>query len=218
MDHNDLFTVLTNFSIGLYKLLGKDTEVVLYDLTKREIVYIANGELSGRDKSYKISPEISNAIISMADEDGHLIGYSMKSTPVDKLRSSHFIFYDAEEPVAMICVNQDTTILENFKDYLERMIRPTLGKGKTQKYDGENYIQKVTKQIIVDTMDNFSSAELATKEGRLKFLTALHKEGVFNVKDSIAIVCKSLNVSQTSMYNYLNELKENGTIITGLKL
>ena len=212
MKHEELLEVLKNFALGLHKLLGDDTEVVLHDLKKREMLYIANSYLSGRTLDNRISEMTSNAIVDMADEDGHLIGYSIKSSPTEHLRSSHFVFYEEGEPVALICINQDTSKIEEMRKYLERMIMPLPREDdSTVKYDGD-YIMKVTKQMIIETIDTMSYAEFKTKEGKLKILKELHRQGVFNVRDSGPLVCKSMEISHTTLYNYLRELRESGEI------
>ena len=212
MKHEQLLEVLKNIALGMHKLMGEDTEVALHDLKKKEMIYIANSYLSGRTLDYKISEMTSKAIIDMADEDGHLIGYSIRSMPTDHLRSSHFVFYEDGEPTALLCINQDTTKIEEMKRYLERMIMPLPREDDNMaKYDGD-YIMKVTKQMIIETIDTMSYAEFKTKEGKLKLLKELHRQGVFNVRDSGPLVCKSLEISHTTLYNYLKELRKRGEI------
>lgn len=212
MDHDQLIQVLKRTAIGIHKLLGNDTEVVLHDLTKQEVVYIVNGEISNRDMSYRINLETSNAIAKLADSEGHLIGLNQKSQPVECLRSSHFVYYgDDGKPSALICINQDMTKVEDLRNYLNQILRPLPQRGDPVNR-GENYILKMTRQIIVDTMDTFSSAELATKEGKLRLLTKLYEAGIFSVRDSVSIICKSIGISNSSLYNYIKELNENGIV------
>ncbi|HHW94961.1 MAG TPA: hypothetical protein GX736_03405 [Mogibacterium sp.] len=211
MKHDELMDVLMKTAIGIHKVMGKNTEIVLHDLRKHETAYIVNGIISGRDKSYKIPLDTSAAIISLADEDGHLIGIGKALANVGTLRASHFIYSDDDGPCAIICINQDLNKIEEFRNYLDQLLKPRNNYNEQAGIE-ENYIIKIAKQILLDTMEDFSSAELASKEGRLKLLTRLYESGVLSVRDAPSMICKAMGISSSSLYNYLRELKETGVI------
>ena len=214
MEQAELLPVLQNIALGLSKFLGEDTEIALHDLEKQELVYIANGHITGRHLGYKIDPSIYDVIIDLADGDGHVIGYGSNTSSGKELRSSHFLVRDADNRLrALICINQDTTRLRAARDLLESMIhlRP-LSDGDEPASEDENYIQKMTQRVIIDSIEKMKPASVDTREGRLAILRQLELKGVFAVKDAVPSVCKQLSISQATLYNYLREIRSEETI------
>ncbi|MBM6990219.1 MAG: PAS domain-containing protein [Mobilibacterium timonense] len=211
MNREQLFDTLISTACGLHKMMGNNTEVVLHDLVNRRILYIANGKITGRDKNYKISESTYKTIINMADEDGHLVGDSVRSVAGD-LRTSHFIYYDGDVPVALLCINQDVSKLEESIYYLESLLKINNSNEQSSSGLGDNHILRMAKQIIIDSMDKLHSGEVNTREGKLKLLTILYNDGIFEIRDSANLVCGALGISRTSLYNYLRELKKQGVI------
>jgi predicted transcriptional regulator YheO len=211
MKQQELLDVLINVVKGIAKLLGEDTEVVLHDLHKREIVEIVNGRITKREKGYQLERSVYDIILQLADEDGHLIGYGSKSSNGKKLRSSHFLFKDeAGEPSALICINQDTSKLEAAKDVIESLIalKPLdEGKEETEEFD-DKCIQNAMRAAILKSIENLKPININTKEGKMTLLRKLKSQGIFDVKDSVPYVCGILSISQATLYNYLREIRK----------
>lgn len=214
MEQNELLCILKSIVLGMSKLLGDDTEIVLHDLVKQELVYIVNGHITGRDTGYKIDRSVYDVIINLADEDGHVIGYGSNTSKGKSLRSSHFIIHDANHvPRAMICINQDTAKLQAARDLLDAMIRLNpLNNTPEPAFEDENFIQKMTQRVIIDSIEKMKPASVDTREGKLEVLRQLELKGVFAVKDAVPSVCKQLSISQATLYNYLREIRSQGTI------
>ena len=112
-----------NFAKGLIKLLGSETEVVVHDLIQKKIVYIENGYITNRTIDSPEDHALIETIISLADKDGHLIGFNGTSASGKKLRTSHFVFYDAEHtPIVLLCINQDITSVHSLREQLNRFL------------------------------------------------------------------------------------------------
>lgn len=217
--------LLEQVASGITKLMGDDTEVVLHDLKKREVVYIAHGSITGRTRAYRINPAVYDVISTLADGEGHLIGYASKATNGKKLRSSHFMFTDENnEPVAMLCVNQDTASVEHMIDYLSDQIRlKPMEENQSEEENNslldENYIMHVTQKAIHDSIEQMKPQEVTSREGKMELLRRLKFQGIFNVKDAVPYVCGVLSISQATLYNYLRELRneEASELINELK-
>lgn len=213
MKQEELLRVLSSVAGGIAKAQGRDTEVVVHDLNKMEVVFIANGNITGREAGSKMDKSVYKTILEQADEDGHMIGYS-SSIPTGKhLRSSHIIIKDeAGEPAALMCINEDNSKLEEIRDYLNYMIHV-----KNDEDDNiTNNIQKIAQRAVMNAVRSLSTSEFETKEGKINLLKHLKKQGVFDVKATTPYICKVLSISQTTLYNYLREIKneegESGTI------
>lgn len=215
MNQSDLLAALQDVARGMAKLLGDDAEVVLHDLERREMVYIANGHITGRSVGYRMNDSVYDTILDLADQDGLVIGYGSHSANGKRLRSSHFVSRDASgTPKALICVNQDTTKLEELRGMLDGMIRmqPLHRAEEPSEEADENYIQKVTRQVIIDCIEKMKPAVPDTKDAKMDVLKKLEVRGVFAVKDAVPVVCKLLSISQATLYNYLRELRSQETI------
>ena len=211
MTQEERLDMLKRVACGLAKVMGNDTEVVLHDLTRGEVAYIANGHVTGRAVGYKINPSVYKAVIKRIDADDHLIGYGSQSSSGKNLRASHFVFRDeAGEPCAMLCINEDTSKYEEMLRFLQSKIqlRPIADEdgGADEVFD-ENYIQRMTQQAIIDSVERMKPTDINTKEGKMELLRRLHIKGVFNVKDAVPYVCSVLSVSQATLYNYLRDLR-----------
>lgn len=218
MTQEERLELLENMVLGMSKLMGSDTEIVLHDLYKKELVYIVNNHITGRSVGYHMDPTVYEVIENLADGDGHLIGYGSKTAKGMSLRSSHFIVRGEDgQPAAMICINQDTSRLQNARDLLDSMIRlQPLGAAvqEQEPEDETNYIQKMTQQVIIDSIEKMKPTSIDTKEGKLRVLQQLEIKGVFAVKDAVPSVCRLLSISQATLYNYLREIRSQENPVT----
>ncbi len=220
MQQEERIALLKNVMLGMSKLMGEDTEIVIHDLYKKEMVYISNSHLTERTVGYKMDPTVYEAISNLADEDGHLIGYGSNTAHGQTLRSSHIIVRDDEGvPAVMICINQDTSRLREARDLLDSMIqlKPLLENSEEDESEevlgDENYIQKVTQHVILDSIEKMKPTPMDTKEGKMQVLQQLELKGVFAVKDAVPSVCKLLSISQATLYNYLREIRNQDLLI-----
>lgn len=218
MTQEERLELLKNMVLGMSKLMGSDTEIVLHDLYKKKLVYIVNNHITGRSIGYHMDPTVYEVIENLADDDGHLIGYGSKTAKGMSLRSSHFILRGEDgQPAAMICINQDTSRLQNARDLLDSMIRlQPLGTAvqEQEPEDETNYIQKMTQQVIIDSIEKMKPTSIDTKEGKLRVLQQLEIKGVFAVKDAVPSVCRLLSISQATLYNYLREIRSQENPVT----
>lgn len=209
MEHYELMQTLNSVALGISKLLGDDTEVVIHDIDKGEIEFIANGYITGREVGYQIDDSLYKAILNYLDADGHSVGYRSHTAKGRSLRSSHFLIRDDEnKPKALICINQDTSKLEEVCGVIQDMIRTKpLNEAESFESADDNYIMRITQKIIIDTIEKSKPTKVKTKEKKLEILRTLDNKGVFTVKDAIPIVCRTLSISQATLYNYLRELR-----------
>ena len=208
-----IFDTCRQMMTGFSKLLGPDTELALHDLKTRELVYIVNGGITGRDAGYRMESSVYDAILELVDENGLVIGYPSRSREGKTLRASHIVLRDADgKPAALLCINQDTSKWEAVRDLIDAMISSRSISGPEETPDfSENYIQTMTRRVIMDVVEQAKPVNLENKEVKLGILQKLESKGVFSVKDAVPIVCKTLSISQATLYNYLRELRSRET-------
>lgn len=214
MTQEERLDILTQVASGIAKVLGDDTEVVLHDLTKREIVFMHNSKITGRERNYRINPTVYDVISNLADGEGHLIGYASKSAQGKKLRASHFMFMDEDNnPTAMICINQDPSRIQEIISYLSESIKirdvdETAVNDTSYSLNDEDYIQNIMKDAIIKSVKQLDPGYINTKEGKLMLLRKFKFQGVFSVKEAVPFICETLSISQATLYNYLREIRD----------
>ncbi|EUC52455.1 helix-turn-helix transcriptional regulator [Mogibacterium timidum] len=214
MTQEERLDILAQVASGIAKVLGDDTEVVLHDLTKREIVFMHNSKITGRERNYRINPTVYDVISNLADGEGHLIGYASKSAQGKKLRASHFMFMDEDNnPAAMICINQDPSRIQEIISYLSESIKirdvdETAVNDTSYSFNDEDYIQNIMKDAIIKSVKQLDPGYINTKEGKLMLLRKFKFQGVFSVKEAVPFICETLSISQATLYNYLREIRD----------
>ena len=211
MDRKHEIHLLINIVKGIAKIFGPKTEVVLHDLQERKIVCIENSYITGRTIGYRLDDSVYEAILNLVDEEGHLIGYTSNTKEGKQLRSSHFIIRDeGGQPIALICINQDISTLKALHDEIGQMISTQhLNQVAENNDNGINYIQQFARQLILSEIEKLKPTPLDSKESKIKVIAALEQKGVFEVKDSVPQICKLLDISQATLYNYLREIRQN---------
>ena len=214
MTQEERLDILAQVASGIAKVLGDDTEVVLHDLTKREIVFMHNSKITGRERNYRINPTVYDVISNLADGEGHLIGYASKSAQGKKLRASHFMFMDEDNnPAAMICINQDPSRIQEIISYLSESIKirdvdETAVNDTSYSLNDEDYIQNIMKDAIIKSVKQLDPGYINTKEGKLMLLRKFKFQGLFSVKEAVPFICETLSISQATLYNYLREIRD----------
>ncbi len=215
MEQSELLYLLKCMMRGFSAMFGSETELVLHDLEKREVVYIINGHITGREAGYRMDPSVYETMVDLADEDGFTTGYSSHSTTGTPLRSCHFVVRDTNDrPRAMVCMNQNTSDLEKARDILNSLIGARNIVIPAER-DDTNYIQKVTQQVIIDVIQRQKPTVMDTKEAKMEALRKLEQQGVFAVKDAVPAVCRQLSISQATLYNYLREIRSQNALLLG---
>ncbi len=209
MNQEELISVVVGIAKGIAKLEGRDTEVAVHDLHKMEMVFIANGCITGREVGTRMDKSIYKMILRQADADGHMISYNSVSEKGKKLRSSHFIVRDeAGNPAVLVCINQDDSKLEELRDYINYKIHVNTDQDDASAgSEGQNIIQHVAQNAIMNSIWKMTSGELDTKEGKIMLLKDLKNQGIFDVRATTPYICKALSISQTTLYNYLREIR-----------
>lgn len=210
MKQEELINVVIGIAKGIAKLEGRDTEVAVHDLHEMQMVYIANGNITGREVGTRMDKSIYKMILRQVDDDGHMIAYNSVSEKGRKLRSSHFIIRDEEDrPAVLVCINQDNSKLEELRDYINYKIHVNTEDGQyAPEEDGQNIIQHVAQNAIMNSVWKMTSGELDTKEGKINLLRDLKRQGIFDVRATTPYICKALSISQTTLYNYLREIRD----------
>lgn len=206
------FKMLSEICYCIAKQFGHNCEVVLHDLTRsydNTIVAIYNGQVTGR----KVGDGGTNAGLALLrgmKSPKDQICY-INTTPDGKIlrsTSKYLCTEDGTKIVGSICINFDITDFVKAKDAISSI---------TMEDVDENGGNEVFSGNIDTTLDHMMKNELAklgkdvsrlTKEEKCIFVHNLDEKGAFLIKKSAGRVADFLGMSRFSIYNYLNQNKE----------
>lgn len=194
---------------GIAQTFGQHCEVVLHDfsLLPNSIIAIANGHVTGRSIGSPITEFSLNMVKKGNGED--IINYTGKSFDGKVLKSStFFIKDDNEKTIGCYCINIDLTELYSAKLVIDNMMYVQTETHDPQELDS-NHVNEVLNDIVSKTVEHAGKPVVyMTKEEKVAVVRALNTQGAFLVKGAIDYVAKVLCVSRYTIYNYLDEIKE----------
>lgn len=204
---------------------GKCAEVVVHDAVDLEasIVYIRNGELSGRKVGDGATDRALRLIRDSDRTDAEYVAnYAGKSLEARTFRcSTMFVRNFDDELVGLLCININITGIDEAMKVLDAVL---YGKAQEEAVSGaanhriekpgaiEGVLQgdpkETVRRIVVRTLARYSMpADRLAKAERLGVLAELDEDGVFLMKGAVGIVAEELGVSVPTVYKYLRELQ-----------
>lgn len=203
----------------LGSVLGRNTEVVLHDLTRPEhsVLAIVNGHISGRQVGSPILAGPSHdrgfdAVLQAALEKGSqepvvVENYTTQNHDGQALRSATVVFRDADgEPYASLCVNSDLSGISAARACLEQLLgtalEPTPVASETLDLE-----QLMTRIIDGALQDARAQGVRFGKAQKLEAVRQMHDGGLFIVKGAVEKAAAALGVTRYTIYNYLEEIR-----------
>lgn len=202
----------------LAEVLGKDAEVVLHDVEDidHSVVAIRNGYISGR----AVGSPATNVILKIMKDDcgdgaNFLSNYRGVSADGKTLRSSsYFIRDDERRLIGILCVNIDSSKFEQFRDYLDGFLGlPPQG------LEADSTVERFSNSVedlALDSIENVIEEsgvppKRMSLDEKIAIVKKLNDNGVFLLKGAISRVAAKLNVSEATVYRYLNGIKKEGS-------
>ncbi len=192
----------------LSQALGSTTEVVLHDIIEDKIIFISNGDLTGRKLGERSEPhaiKIFNERALNSNKD-YLIGYRSLSETGYALRSSSLFFSDEEGQLRYtLCINQDVTLVNTLQKFLESSFGTSSITASLK--PASQTIEQYTLDMIVDEVESAKPFHMDSRESKIAILRSLDKKGVFEVHGSVPKVCEVLQMAPATVYKYLKEIR-----------
>ena len=219
------------------RLLGRDYEIVLHDLSDKEhsIVAIANNFISGR----QVGGPITNVALQIISDKSYLSSdfrthYSGISRDGTRLASSTmFIKNSANELIGLLCVNFDDRRYRELSERLNtlRLVDPFLDSNFQYNEALASYAPPVsldTASLNVDSVETFYnstddvtqevarqvmaelgfSADRLTPVEKIAIVEKMNSRGAFLLKGAVKNTSEVLDCSQATIYRYLAEVRD----------
>lgn len=196
----------------LADFLGHDVEVVLHDLRDLEasIYKIRNGHISGRVVGDPITNLVAKSIATdkSVDYECNYVGVSKDNK---KLKCATFYIRNADKKiVGALCINMMVEQFVNAKRFIDSLL------SGFPEMTEENHVDEHLGVSIPEMVDiriekvleayPVALADLS-KEDKITIVTDLNNEGIFLLKGTVGKVAHSLNISEPTVYKYLQQLK-----------
>ncbi|MBX9772078.1 MAG: PAS domain-containing protein [Burkholderiales bacterium] len=212
-----VFSVLKATLETIGGVVGRNTEIVVHDLTKPEssVVAIVNGHISGRIVGSPVligpSQDLGFAAVlqssGISNEPVVIPNYPTTSAGGSTLRSSTAVFRDTNgHPYASLCVNADLSGITAAHACLEQLLGSAIN--TEQKVLEQPDMEVLMAEIIQTALSGSNNANrLMNKKAKLEAVRQMQERGIFIVKGGIEKAAAALGVTRYTIYNYLDEIR-----------
>ncbi len=203
----------------LSEVLGPNTEIVLHNLTNYEksIVHIINGHISNR----KIGDSITDLILEFIENESkgnqqYVCNYNSKNINGKLLYSSTYFIRDENNTiVGALCLNSDYEKVEKSLSFLSSLL-PNYVEKKSLKTDIKENLTSNLKELTLNKIDTIINqfevpANRMTTKEKTEVIQTLNSSGIFNTRGAVQKVAQRLNMSEPSIYRYINKIKKSKT-------
>ena len=185
---------------GIESLFSPKVEVVLHDLKKNKINFIA-GPFHGRkagDPSHLTSNDRSYPL--------GVVGPYLKTGECGEKQRSISIMLEGEEgkPAFMLCINFNVGELEKAISILANHIVKNDEKPLNQHFT-ENWQDQINNFIEDYLNRKSSSVRQLLREEKKDLVLELKRNGAFKGKNAAAYIADSLKISRASVYSYIKQ-------------
>ncbi|AAV79253.1 PAS domain-containing protein [Salmonella enterica] len=195
---------------------GENTEVVLHNLSDLEssIHKIRNGHISGRSVGDPITDLVVRAMKNNDSEVHYQCNYLSKTRDGRRLKCATFFIRNKQgEIVGALCLNTVVEDLIALNDKLSHFL--SIFVGQTDNNNGtqlDEHIGLTIPEMVdlkINNVINIGNInpESLNAENKSHIISLLNDEGVFLLKGAVTKVAKKLNISEPTVYKYIQKLK-----------
>lgn len=198
------------------EILGNNCEVVIQDITtpNNSIIFIKNGHLTGRGVGSPLTDLVLNTIQNETYRDKDFAAnYKAVGNFKTFKSSSYFIKNDDGKIIGVLCVNIDIEPYNKVKSLMDKLSFISdvdVNKSDTIKTQEQFYdnVDDLLYTIINETISEMSILpERMSADEKMCIVKNLYDKGAFNLKGAVVEVARALQVSEPTIYRYLNKYK-----------
>ncbi|AJS59077.1 helix-turn-helix transcriptional regulator [Paenibacillus sp. IHBB 10380] len=206
-------------------IVGPKCEVVVHDISnpERSIVHIENGHISGR----KVGDGSTDLVLKLLKggayhEQQFITNYKGKGSLGQIFRSStYFIKDESGVLVGMMCLNIDVTHLDTAAQWIQDLLEGGGAFPSDPKVPVVTAAEKPVSEYLQGNMDDLLAHMIETVMSRttvspnrlsaqekMELIKEFNDEGVFLLKGGVVQVAKACNMSEPTVYRYLQKVKD----------
>ena len=193
-----------NFIDAVVTLFDPFVEVAIHDLQNGTLAAIYNS-FSKRKVGEK-SP-LKELKINIEEFPDVFPPYTRHNWDGKELKCTSITLRDEMgNPVFLICLNVDTSLLVQTKNILEAFLKIKAKSANPIEAYGEGYEQQITSLTEYFLKERKISKNSLDRKSKKELIDFLYRKGVFHFKNSVPFIAKSLQLSRASIYNYIKEI------------
>jgi predicted transcriptional regulator YheO len=210
---------LVNF---LGQAIGPNCEVVLHDLTDpdKAIIAIANGHISGRNIGGPTTDLVLKVLKDGAEREKPFItNYNARVKNNKICRSSSFFIRDENKKIiGVLCVNVDVSAFVQARDLLDSLVHHYIKTDVSEKTAADvvdvfenlhSSIDDVLTAIIDNVLNKYDvTPDRMSVDEKVDVVKQLNEHGLFLLKGGLSELAKRMQISEPTIYRYLNKIKE----------
>lgn len=233
IDGERLIAVFAGMVEPIGRSLPTTSEVVLHDLSllPNSIVAIY-GDVTGRRVGDPATDLLLEKVSNFSDDN--MVGYETTLPDGRSIRSSTMVIRDvAGTAVAALCINSDLTVWNSAQQVIDAMLGIHDGDRSSYIFRGLHAESDVAApqpqtETFAHNVDELAAhlihtalsaagvpVELMHKRHKIEVVRDLKSRGMFLLRDAVDMVADELSVTRFTIYNYLNEIADDGDQSTG---
>ena len=211
---------------GLAKILGKDYEVNLHDVSipERSLVLCENGYVTGRSEG---GPMTDFGLLMLQSEEYQsregVFNYLAKNNRGELIKCSCIFIRDENDKIiGFLCINYDLKKAVAAQELIEGLLRVEMSGAGVEPAEepGARFPEHVSEFFAqdIDEVVGVSLAQVKRRIGKpFKYLTKpekkevvreLHDKGFFLLKGSVDILAAEMGNTKFTIYSYIREIQK----------
>lgn len=190
------------------EMFGSNCEVVISDLDDPEnsILSIYNGQVTGRKPGDPLTTRPEELI--ERSRGGYNVNYKKANKRIKKEIKSSTIVTSAFGRNVSFCINYDCDDLTVLHSQLKKFL--SMGDEAYDEFDVFDSGELVEQKFHIELEKMNKKIVGMNKNDRINLIRNLKHAGVFKIQKSVPYVAEQLGVSMYTIYNYLNEIEDEG--------
>ena len=190
------------------EMFGSNCEVVISDLDDPEnsILSIYNGQVTGRKPGDPLTTRPEELI--ERSRGGYNVNYKKANKRIKKEIKSSTIVTSAFGRNVSFCINYDCDDLTVLHSQLKRFL--SMGDEAYDEFDVFDSGELVEQKFHIELEKMNKMIVGMNKNDRINLIRNLKHADVFKIQKSVPYVAEQLGVSRYTIYNYLNEIENEG--------
>lgn len=197
-------------------ICGPNFEIVLHDISTPEhsVIAVANGHISDRAVGAPLTDLAINLIQNKEYEKQEFVcNYAGKTRHGKQLVSSTYFIKENDTLIGLICVNHDTSALQEIRDKADLLLNHfAIEKDENKSGYQENLdssIKNISHDMIMNTIrEAHVSPDRMKAHEKKRLIKSLYEQGVFAMRGTVPLVARELGISEPTVYRYVKYIKE----------
>ena len=206
--YSNVLENMKNVAKVLHMTFGNRCEVAVHDFRDLEHSLI---HIEGCITNRPIGAPITDLVVRALRKEGESVRdiYNYPTTTRDgrTLKSSTCFARSREgKVVGALCINLETTDMENAISMMQELINITAPQANTAHPDETfaHTVHETNESLMQDALDHIAKhPSTMTREDRIRLVSLLDDYGAFLIKGMVDYVAERLGVSKFTVYNYL---------------